>query len=111
MPVTEKLHFFKLFFYGWHGFCWHGSCSYARIRSLIKLKGSMKTENFWQIRKPAPIDFYDPFDPKIIKLNKEAQESLLISQYLKRKEETRKIVDSLEQALIESKALESGSPL
>jgi len=46
----------------------------------------MKTENFWPIRKPAPIDFYSPFDPRIIKLNREAKESLLISQYLKLKQ-------------------------
>ena len=33
-------------------------------------------DRFYPIRKPAPIDFYDPRSAKIIKLNREAQLSL-----------------------------------
>lgn len=33
-------------------------------------------ERFYPIRKPAPIDFYDPRSAEIIKLNREAQLSL-----------------------------------
>ena len=33
-------------------------------------------ERFYPIRKPAPIDFYDPRSPKINKMDREAQLAL-----------------------------------